>query len=132
MSKISQENYEMSELAWAQKMLRERIAPMGSAGSKMERIRLASQKLKWKYSRAMAVWYGDERASIKPVELRAVEEKSGERFGQKHEDLEDVDDLIERAEALLSSKNPRVRRALFSAMRTFARNLVGPRIERGR
>lgn len=132
MHKISLEKYEMSELAWAQKTIKEKIAPPGSAGGKLERIRLAATRLKWKYSRAMAVWYGDERVSIKPNELRAVEEKAGVRFGQKHEDLEDVDDLIERAEALLSSKNPRVRRALFSAMRTFARNLVGPRAERGR
>ncbi len=78
----------------------------------------------------MTVWYGDERVSIKPSELRTVEETAGVRFEQKHEALEDVDDLIERAEALLGSKNPRVRRALFAAMRTFARNLVGPRTQR--
>ena len=131
MSKMTLEkSNKMSELEFAQKMLKERIAPIGSAASKMERIRLAARKLKWKYSRAMTVWYGDERVSIKPSELRTVEETAGVRFEQKHEALEDVDDLIERAEALLGSKNQRVRRALFAAMRTFARNLVGPRTQR--
>lgn len=130
MSEKLRESNKMSELEFASKMLRQRIAPPASAGSKMERIRLAARKLKWKYSRAMAVWYGDPRISIKPAELRDVEEKAGERFGQKHSDLEDVDQLIERAEAILNSKNPRVRRAVFSALRTFARNLVSPRAGR--
>lgn len=129
MDKKIREFNKMSELEFASKMLKEHIAPPGSAGGKMERIRLAARKLKWNYSRAMAVWYSDERVSIKPSELRTVEETAGVRFGQKHEDLEDVEDLIERAEALLGSKNPRVRRALFAAMRTFARNLVGPRTQ---
>lgn len=130
MSEKTSENYQMAELSFVSRMLRERIAPPGAAASKTERIRLAAQKLKWKYSRVFSAWYADPRVSIKPAELRAVEEKAGVKFAQKHEDLEDVDDLIERAEALLSSKNPRVRRALFSAMRTFARNLVMPRVER--
>lgn len=129
MSKMSLEKSEMSELVWVSKMLREKIAPMGSAGGKLERVRLAANALRWKYSRALTVWYADERVSIKPAELRAVEEKTGVKFGQ-HEEVAEVDQLIKRAETLLGSKNPRIRRAVLAAMRTFARNLVGPRAER--
>lgn len=128
MNKITLESNKMSELEFASKMLKEHIAPPGSAGGKMERIRLAARKLKWKYSRAMAVWYSDPRVSIKPCELREVEEKAGARFGQS--EVEEVDELIQRATTLLERRNPRIRRAFFAAARSFLGALARPGIEK--
>lgn len=121
----------MTELSFVSKMMRERIAPPGAAASKTERIRLAAQKLKWKYSRAFSAWYADPRVSIKPAELREVEVKAGVKFGEKQPDeLEEVDALIRKAGSLLDSKNPRVHRAFIAATRAFFGSLRGTRAER--
>jgi len=49
-SEITSEKSEMSELVFASRMMRERIAPAGSADSKGERLRNAANVLRWKYS----------------------------------------------------------------------------------
>lgn len=105
----------MSELVFASRMMREVIAPPGIAGGKGERIREAARKLHWKYSRAVSVWYGDERVSIKPRELREIEEISGVRYGR--EELREVEQLISRADALLGGADANVLRALVAALR---------------
>ena len=113
----------MSELAWSSHMMRTRIAPPGSAGSKGERIRAAAASLHWKYSRAFSVWYGDERVSIKPRELRQIEELTGVRYGQQ--EIAEVDELISRAGALLNSQDSDFHSAFVAAVRAIARSVVG-------
>lgn len=133
MSQKTLEKYQMTELGFVSRMMRERIAPPGAAASKTERIRLAAQKLKWKYSRAFSAWYADTRVSIKPAELRQVEAKTGvkfEEFAAPKDELEEVNQLISKAESLLDSKNPRIRRALFAATRAFIGTLARSRIGR--
>lgn len=98
-SKKILENSKMSELVFASRMMRDVIAPPGSADSKSERIRRAARLLKWKYSRAFSVWYGDERVSIKPHELRQIEETSGVEYARK--EVHANDEIIERASAIL-------------------------------
>lgn len=105
----------MSELVFASRMMREVIAPPGSADSKGERIRAAAQKLRWKFSRARDVWYADERVSLKPRELRKIEELSGVRYGQ--EEANEIDQLISRADALLARKGAGMDSAVVVALR---------------
>lgn len=121
MSKKLLEKSEMSELVWSSQMMRERIAPPGCAPSKGERIREAARLLRWKYSRAFSVWYADERVSLKPRELRQIEELTGVRYGKQ--EVAETDALIERATALLQRPNPRVHRSFFAALRTFVGSL---------
>lgn len=88
----------MSELAWAQQRLQCDVAPIGSAQNVETRIRNAALRLGWKFSRARTLWYGDDRASIKPKELRRIEEVTGIAYGR--EELRSVNTLIVRAETL--------------------------------
>lgn len=114
----------MSGVELASEIIQKRIAPVGLCQSVAERIRHASRKLGWTYSRTKEIWYRNAR-TIQYDEMQKAKEVAGVKL-ETHEDLEEVDDLIERAEAILGSKNPRVRRALFAAMRTFARRLASP------
>src|SRR5687767_4932832 len=99
MSKSSSEKSEMSELTWASEVLREHVAPKGSAQFVEGRIDLAAKALNWKFSRARTIWYADELASIKPREVRDVEGYTGLRYGRQ--ELRDVDRIISQADALL-------------------------------
>jgi hypothetical protein len=128
MSKIEPEKSEMSELVFASKMMRERIAPAGSAESKGERIMLAARRLHWKLSRATSVWYADERVSIKPRELRKIEEISGVKYAR--EELRTNDDLIANAEALLAGHEADFYGAFIAALRAVARARNSTGIER--
>lgn len=109
----------MCELTWASDKLQNYIAPPGSAAGKGERIRNAARKLKWKYWRTHAVWYADERVSLKPRELRAIEGLTGVKYGQ--EQLREYDELIAAAEDLLAGGKEDLR----SAALTLLRALVG-------
>jgi hypothetical protein len=93
----SSEKSEMSELTWASMQMRETIAPRGSV---KERIRNAALVLGWDHSRARTIWYADERASIKPKELRRIEEVAGVTYGRQERG--EVDRLIAQADALLA------------------------------
>ena len=115
MSEKASEKSEMSELDFASEMMRTRIAPAGSAGSKGERLRNAALALRWKYSRARNVWYADARVSIKPRELRQIEEMTGVKYGQQ--EVNEVDQLIARADELLGSQGEGFRSALVAALR---------------
>lgn len=112
---ISSEKSEMSELVFASQMMREVISPPGSAASKSERIRNAALALRWKFSRARDVWYADERVSLKPSELRRIEEVSGIKYGQ--DELQEVNSLIDRATRIVERGDPRIDSALIAALR---------------
>lgn len=124
MSEKSSEKSEMSELVWASQMLRECIAPPGAAGSKSERIHAAARALRWKFSRAKSVWYADERTSIKPREIRKIEEITGVKYGR--EEVYEIDQLIERADALLASRQAYSGSAVAAALRALIGALDRP------
>jgi hypothetical protein len=115
MSNKPSEKSEMSELVWAQERLQQDVAPFGSV---KERVRDAALKLGWKHSRARTIWYADERASIKPKELRRIEELTGVTYGKQ--ELAEVNRLIARAEAEAAlSGDPDFRGAFAAAFRAF-------------
>lgn len=118
MSERVSEKSEMSELAFASKAMQERIAPVGSAQFVSTRIRNAAVALRWRYSRARDVWYGDSRVSLKPRELRKVEEVAGVRYGQQ--ELNEVDALIARADALTMGGDPDFYGPFVAAIRALA------------
>lgn len=125
MSEKLSEKSEMSELVFASTMMQTRIAPPGSAGSKGERLRNAAIALRWKFSRARDVWYADERVSLKPRELRKIEELTGVKYGQQ--EVKETDRLIDRADALLVGQPENFRGALLAAMRALAGAVDSPR-----
>lgn len=116
-----------SELTWAQERLREDIAPrtLGTVGA---RIRQAAMELRWKYSRARSVWYADERVSLKPRELRDVEEVSGVQYGRQ--EVRDIEDIIHRADSLLDGPEADFYRPFVTAVRAMARAFDRPRASR--
>jgi hypothetical protein len=117
MSNKSSEKSEMSELTWASLQMHERIAPRGSV---KQRIRDAARVLGWKHSRARTIWYADERASIKPRELRRIEEVAGIEYGRQ--ELRSVEALIARADALASNE---VDEGVYSAFAAAFRAFIG-------
>ena len=60
-------SHALNELDFCSRVMREIIAPPGTAGSKGERLRNAARQLRWTESRTRDVWYGDSRVSIKPA-----------------------------------------------------------------
>lgn len=112
----------MSELVFASQMMLRRIAPIGSAASKGERISAAASLLRWKISRAKTVWYADERVSLKPRELRKIEELSGVSYVEyAQREIRTNDDLIDQASALLAGHEADFYSAFFTALRSLAR-----------
>lgn len=105
-----------------------RIAPMGIAASKGERVVAAARLLKWKISRAKDVWYADERVSLKPRELRKIEELSGVTYLEYvRQEVRTNDDLIDQASALLVGHEADFYSAFFTALRAMARPHHRPR-----
>lgn len=111
----------MSELTFASGVMRRYIAPPGAAPSKGERILAAALVLRWKPSRTRDVWYADSRVSLKPKELRRIEQVSGITYGR--EELASVDALIARADALLVDRGADRGGAVVSAFRALVRAL---------
>lgn len=105
----------MPEIAWAQAQLHERVAPASLSSHIGERIRHAARALKWKPSRTKDIWYGDTRVSIKPREMRQIEEFTGVRYGQA--ELSEIDRLIARADAILADEGPRGGSPVLAALR---------------
>jgi hypothetical protein len=128
LSEIPEEKSEMSELAFASEMMREKIAPPSLSSSISARILAAARALRWKYSRAKDVWYADERVSIKPRELRKIEELSGVQYGKAEADS--VALLISRADALLESQDPDFHGPFVAALRALVGALDRPRAEK--
>lgn len=118
----------MSEVAWSSQMMREVIAPPGIAPSVSGRIRAVARALKWKYSRVFSVWYADERVSLKPRELRQIEEITGVRYGQ--EEIREIDQLISRADAILAGSPPHIDGAVIVALRALVGALDRSRTSR--
>lgn len=108
----------MTEIAWASEMLQERVSPLGSAKLVETRIRNAARRLRWAFSRTRDVWYGDPRVSLKPVEIRQIEEITGVGYGR--EEVRNVDALIAKADALLMGSDPDFMRAFVTALRSVA------------
>jgi hypothetical protein len=115
MSEKSSENSEMSEVAFASEMLKSAIAPAAISSHIGERIRAAAVTLRWSQSRTKDIWYADPRVSIKPRELRQIEEITGVRYGR--EELANIDALISRADALLVDESPRGGSPILAALR---------------
>lgn len=118
MSEKSSENSEMSELVWAQTQLHEAVAPSALSSHIGNRIRHAARVLKWKPSRTKDIWYGDERVSIRPRELREIEEYTGVRYG--HAELTEIDQLISRADAILACAGEGAGSPVLAALRALA------------
>lgn len=111
--KKSSENEMLNELAWASGQLRSHARH----GSVKERIRSAARELGWKYSRTKAVWYADDRVSLKAKELRQIEEVTGIAYGRK--ERAEVDALISKADALLMGNDPDFHGPFVAAIRAF-------------
>jgi len=124
MSDKEAEKSEMSELTWASEALQSRIAPTGSAQYVETRIRLAANALRWKFSRARDVWYADPRVSIKPRELRKIEEVAGIRYGQQ--EIRDINSIINQADALLDGPEADFYRPFVVAVRAMASAFYRP------
>lgn len=107
----------MSELAFVQNQLHSRIAPPSLSSHIGERIRAASTALQWPHSRTKDLWYGDERVSVKPRELRKIELITGVQYGRQ--DLAELNQFIARADALLESGDTDFNRAFIDGLRAF-------------
>lgn len=118
MSNTSSEKSEMSELTWASGVMHEHIAPKGSAPYVETRIRNVAKRLGWKFSRARSIWYADARASIKPREVRRIEEITGITYG--HREVRDIDSIIATADALLDGPEADFYRPFVTALRALA------------
>ncbi len=126
MANKSSEKSDLSELSWASERLQKDIAPSGSV---KERIRDAAVALKWKHSRARTIWYADERASIKPREMRRITEVTGIEYGQQ--ELRTVEDLIASADTLLVGPHEDFYRPFVAAFRAMAGAFDRARVARG-
>lgn len=115
----------MSELVFASEVLKSHIAPPSVASGIGARILAASRSLKWSFNRTKDVWYADERVSIKPRELRKLEEVSGVKYGQQ--ELSEVDKLISRAQEILGDEDKDLARSFLAAFRAFLGAVDRPR-----
>lgn len=128
MSEKASEKSEMCSVEFVQDALRERVAPP-SIGSVKARIRHASRRLGWSASRTKDAWYADPRISVSADELRDVEGATGLRYGR--EELKEIDDLISRADALLTGQDTDFYSAFMSAFRHALRSVAGSRASAG-
>ncbi|AGF74119.1 hypothetical protein BAnh1_02320 [Bartonella australis AUST/NH1] len=109
----------MSELVFASEILKKYVAPRSAGGLISERIRYASRRLGWTYSRTSDVWYQDERISLKPRELRQIEEYTGIYYGRK--EVREIESLIKIADTLLMGEEENFYRAFLDGLRAFLR-----------
>jgi hypothetical protein len=115
----------MSEITWASDTLRNHVAPPYSGQQVKDRIRRAARALGWEYERARTIWYADERAAVRPRELRKLEEYTGLRYGRK--ELSEIDLLISRADAhLVGNQDKDFYRAFAAGLRAFTSALHRP------
>ncbi|MCO5159651.1 MAG: hypothetical protein M9939_00825 [Mesorhizobium sp.] len=119
----------MSSVEFVQDALRQHVAPPGSGVSVGDRIRIASRRLRWGYSRTRDVWYADPRIKISADELRQVEENTGLRYGRK--ELRSIEEVIAKADALLVGEEADFYRPFVDAFRAMARALDRSGVGRG-
>lgn len=125
MSETQSGNSNMS-ISTAAQILKNKIAPVGLCQSVAERIRHASRKLGWSYSRTRDVWYENAR-SLHYHEMQRAQEVAG--LANAKEELQNVDTLIANADHLLDRRNPVVRRAIRAGLRAFLQSLGRTRVE---
>jgi hypothetical protein len=123
---IQSENSKMTGVHQASEILQKRIAPVGLCQSVAERIRHASRKLGWSYSRTKEIWYANSR-TIRYEEMLKAKEVAGLADGKQ--ELAEVDLLIANADRLLDRKNPAFKRAFRAGIRAFLSTLHQPRTE---
>lgn len=116
----------MSSVEFVQGALRYHVAPPGAGVNVSDRIRVASRRLGWGYSRTRAAWYAD-RINISADELRKVEETTGLRYGRQ--ELATVEELIARADSLLDGPDADFHRPFVAAIRAMARAVYRPGAE---
>ena len=116
----------MTGVQQASEILQKKIAPVGLCQSVAERIRHASRKLGWSYSRTKEIWYRNARA-IQYEEMLKAKEVAGLADGKQ--ELKDVEALIANADRLIDRKNPAVKRAFRAGLRVFFGALNRARIE---
>lgn len=109
----------MSSVEFASAMLREEVAPLGSAANVKARIGLAARRLGWSFSRTKDVWYGDERIRLSCDQMRDIEEATGVRYGRT--EINQIDALVSRADALLEGSDPDFHRPFVAALRALVR-----------
>lgn len=125
MEKLS-EISKMTGVHQASEILQQRIAPVGLCQSVAERIRHASRRLGWSYSRTKEIWYRNARA-IQYEEMLKAKEVAGLADGKQ--ELKEIDTLIANADRLLDRKDPAVRRAIRAGIRSFLGSLYRTRTE---
>lgn len=118
MSEKQVEKSEMSSVEFAQFALRNHVAPP-TVGSVKARLRHASRQLGWSANRVKDAWYADPRISIGADEIRTIEETTGLRYGR--EELRSINELINRADALLDGPEADFFRPFVDAVRAMAR-----------
>lgn len=106
----------MSSVEFVPYALRERVAPP-SVGTAKARIRHASRRLGWSYTRTKDAWYADRRIAVKADELRTIEQTTGLRYGRQ--ELHEIDAYIAKAEALLEGSDEDFHRPFIAAVRAF-------------
>lgn len=127
MSDKSSENSEMHSVEFVSDVLRDHVAPPRAGANVKDRIRAASRKLGWSYSRTRDAWYADGRISISADEMRQVEEATGIRYGRQ--EIRQIDDIIATADALLDGSDADFHRPFVAAMRSFFRSVARPGTE---
>ena len=119
-SKMSEKTSGKSEMSsveyFCQDALKTRIAPP-TVGSVKARITHAAWKLGWSISRTKDAWYADPRISIDGEELTRVEQVSGLEYAKR--ELQSLDDLIAKADALLDGPEADFHRPFVDAFRAF-------------
>lgn len=117
----------MSSVEFTQYALRNYIAP-ANVGSVKARLRHASRRLGWSPSRTRECWYARDRVRVSADEIRKIEEQTGLRYGL--EELRTIDELINRADALMDGADADFYRPFLAAMRAAARLVDRARTER--
>lgn len=107
----------MSTATFAQRTLRDVIAPPGAGVNIQDRVRVAARKLGWSFTRTKDVWYADPRVSIDGDELVKIEEVSGISYGRA--EVRSINQLIAQADALLEGADEDFHRPFVAAIRAF-------------
>lgn len=128
MSEKSSEKSEMSSVEFVQTALRGHVAPPDAGVNVGDRIRRAAHRLGWSFSRTRDAWYADPRISISADEIKKIEETTGLRYGR--EELRSIEELIGRADAILSHTDEDFHRPFLAALRAVARLADRARTER--
>lgn len=125
---MSENRFEISKMQNASTLsdlLKTKVAPPSVSSSVAERIRYASRKLGWSYSRTKDHWYGNARV-IHSHEMDRAEELAG--LNAARSTLHEIDQYIERAESILAESDPSLAGPFAAAMRAFFSALDSARI----